>query len=307
MIPAPSISGLLYGLPIETYHGSELGQAYVSKSGLMDLAKSPEIFYARHLDPNRPPRTPPTAPMVLGNMTHCAILEPDKFDERYAIAPKCDRRTRDGKADWAAFQSSLAPGQEAADPDMVIQAKAMAASMWRNEDLHGLLNEGDAEVSAFAVHEETGVAVRVRPDFVSPCGPNTCFLIDVKTAYDASPGAFARTVAKIGYDVQAAMYTDIFQQASGKEVLGFVFAAVEKEHPFAVAAYILDADAIETGRHKYRRLLRTYAECLKTNEWPGYTPFGKIQVLSLPAWALTEERALQIAEENHINSTESQA
>ena len=274
--------GIRYGVPSEQYHACTLS---VSKSGLDALERSPYHYWATRLDPNRPPAPEPTPAMVLGTMTHCAVLEPGCFDSRYAVAPKCDRRTKDGKAAWAAFVETLAPGQEPADPEMVTQARAMAASVMQIRPVADLLRSGHAEVSAYWIDNDSGVLCRCRPDWVSPAGDGV-ILFDLKSAIDASPKGFARAVANWNYAKQAAMYSDGWEAATGQHVYGFVFGAVEKDHPFAAAAYMLDDEALEQGRRQYRRNLRTLAECRRADVWPGYTLGDQIQLLQLPRWAL---------------------
>jgi exodeoxyribonuclease VIII len=66
-----------------------------------------------------------------------------------------------------------------------------------------------------------------------------------------------------------------------------VFVAVETEYPFAANAFMLDEESLEAGRQKYRKNLRTYAECERTNTWPGYST--GIDVIRLPQWALISE------------------
>lgn len=277
----------VYGRSIEEYYHGEFAAAYVSKSGLDTFAKSPAIYYARHLDPDRPPRPEPTPAMVLGTMTHCAVLEPDTFADRYAIAPKFDRRTTAGKADDAAFRAALKYGQEIAEKIMVDQAHAMAASVRRIAPVAQLLASGDAEVSAYFTEPASGVQCRIRPDWVSPAGDGV-ILADLKTCLDASPAGFARAVANFSYDLQAAFYSDGWEYATGQKVHGFVFMAVEKEHPFAAAPYMLDESDIDRARRKYGRLLMAYAECLRSNVWPGYTQPEEIRLLKLPTWATKE-------------------
>ena len=45
-----------------------------------------------------------TEAMILGSAIHCAILEPDCFNDRYAVLPKIDLRTTIGKATKLKFE-----------------------------------------------------------------------------------------------------------------------------------------------------------------------------------------------------------
>ena len=85
------------------------------------------------------------------------------------------------------------------------------------------------------------------------------------------------------YDLQAAWYSLGYEIATGTPVLGFVFACVESEPPYAAAAYMLPDEVLDKARVTIRRLLAQYAECLAADEWPGYSQ--DIQLLTLPAWA----------------------
>lgn len=58
---------------------------------------------------------------------------------------------------------------------------------------------------------------------------------------------------------------------------------MEKDAPYASAFYYADDAMIELGRRENRRLLRTYADCLAADKWPGYPQ--KLLPLGLPRWA----------------------
>lgn len=266
---------VIAGLPIDAYHSA---QTSVSKTGLDDIERSPAIFYARHLEPSRPPRPEPTAAMFAGTLGHCAILEPDEFDKRYPVGPGKTKAAKDWKDFAASLDASQTPIKQA-ERDM---AFGMAASVRKIGPLRDALAVGSAEVSAYWRDEATGVDCRCRPDFVHTAG-NGVILLDVKTTTDASPEAFAKSVANYRYEVQAGFYTDGYAAASGLPVHGFIFAAVEKDYPFAAAAYMLTEEDIEAGRRKYRRNLARYAECRESGEWPGFAT--DIQLITLPPWA----------------------
>src|SRR5690606_10772251 len=101
---------------------------------------------------------------------------------------------------------------------------------------------------------------------------------------DASADGFARAIATLGYDVQAALYQDGIKAVTGRAV-PFYFVAVEAEPPFAVAAYKASNDVIEVGRAKYRGALQLLKWCRENDRWPAYQPNGEIETINLPRWA----------------------
>ncbi|SAL59393.1 exonuclease VIII [Caballeronia peredens] len=271
------IPGIVEGLDIAAYHAMEP----ISKSGLDSLDLSPAIFWARHRDPLRPaPKE--KAGQLEGNLAHCEILEPGEFNNRYVVGPTLNRNTKA----WKEFVEANA-GRVAIQSDQSEAARRQAVSVWSLPDIGDVLANGMPEVSAFWIDDETGSECRCRPDWVHPVGDDKVILADVKTYSIASPGEFRRQVARKRYDVQAAYYSDGYAKASGKEVLGFIFLAVETEWPFAANAFMLDEESIESGRIKYRENLRTYAECMRTEKWPGYST--GIDIIRLPQWALITE------------------
>ena len=107
--------------------------------------------------------------------------------------------------------------------------------------------------------------------------------LDVKTALDASEEGFRKSVANYRYEHQAAHYSNGFA-ALGKRLSHFVFLAVEKTYPFAVATYVLDDEALNFGAEGIAENIRTLAECVASGRWDAYPT--KIQTLSLPPWAM---------------------
>lgn len=290
------IPGIVHGLDIDAYHAMEP----ISKSGLDSIDLSSAIFFARHRDPNRPPARE-RAGQLEGNLAHCAILEADQFEKRYAIVPESAPR-RPTEAQWNAKKPSpdsvmamqwwsefneRTNGATIITHDQYEAALRQAVSVRALPEVGDALASGKPEVSAFWIDEETGVECRCRPDWVHPVGEESVLLLDVKTYSIASASEFRRQVARKRYDVQAAYYSDGYEKASGKTVLGFIFLAVETEWPFAANAFMLDDESLESGRQKYRANLRTYAECLRTGKWPGYS--AGIDVIRLPSWALITE------------------
>lgn len=240
----------------------------ISASHLKAVMQSPYHYWARFLDPHRLP-VEPTAAMKLGSLVHCAVLEPDELLQRYGICGP--RNTKAGKEQAATM---AADGIEAVSESDMALALSMAASVRVHPAAAALLAHGKAEQSFWWDDLPTGLRCKCRPDWYQG---NT--IVDLKTCQDASPAAFARGVATFAYHVQAAHYLTGLHGAER-----FVFIAVEKTAPYAVAVYELDHAAMALGRTMRNNALEVIATCKAANQWPGYGDTS-VQTLSLPAWA----------------------
>jgi len=246
----------------EEYHADPA----VSASHLHQVARSGQHYWARYV--TKVPELPKsTAAMTMGSLVHCAVLEPDQLMKRYGIAP--DRRTKAGKEAAAEMQAN---GIEPVSESDLQQAQRMASAVRRHPYAAELLSAGKAEASIWWDDPETGLRCKCRPDWI-----NDGICVDLKTTTDASPKGFARSVASFRYHVQDAHYLacGLFDR--------FIFIAVEKEPPYAVACYQLDADALTEGQRLRDRDLQRIANCRAMAAWPGYG--DELQILSLPAWS----------------------
>lgn len=246
----------------------------VGKSDLDKIARSPLHWKKAEREE--------TAAMRIGSAVHCAVLEPERFSTEYVVAPAIDKRTKAGKEAWAEFEAanagktvlSLEDGAVCLQIQDAIRAHPTASSYLRT---------GQPEVSALWQDREFAVRCRARYDWLTA----DSVVLDLKTTQDASPAAFARSCAQFRYHVQAAWYQESYLQATNDLLLGFIFIAVEKSAPYAVALYELDAEAVELGRRLARRDLARYANAREFDIWPGYAE--TVQPLSLPRWALHQE------------------
>jgi len=279
---APALNGalgLVQNLDIDAYHSGP----GISKTGLDDIERSPAIFHGLHLDPTRPARGGPKPGQLEGQLAHCAVLEPEMFDKRYVVGPALNRNTKA----WKEFVDSTP--LVAIQPDQRDTAMRQADSVRRLPEVREALARGQAETSAYWLDPITQELCRCRPDWAHPAGESGAILLDLKTCGDASPGEFRRQIARKRYHVQDAFYSDGYGIASGREVLAFIFVAVEAEWPYAASAVLLDDDSREAGRQAARRNLDTYAACRSSGIWPGYS--DAIEIVSLPTWALNLEKA----------------
>jgi exodeoxyribonuclease VIII len=254
---------MVLNMPNDAYHS----YAGISKSGLDLVARSPAHYAYR--SPNEPTRA-----MVIGSATHAAILEPEVFAKQYMLLRDVtDRRTSAYKQAVEQFGAdNVLTGTEA---DSVT---GMQAALQLNHAAKFRLDAfGWCEVACFATDPVTGVLVKCKFDKLT-----LDYLgVDLKTTQDLRD--FGKSVANYRYHVQAAFYADVFEWATGEQLKGFEFLAVEKDAPNASRIFVLDTPSFDYGRKLYRQALDIYAECLRNDEWP--MPAGDVEYITLPYWA----------------------
>lgn len=256
-------------MPAEVYHKVDA----LSKSLMTKALRSP-AHYRAAVDGKS---DEPTKAMQIGTVTHTAILEPHLLDSIVAIRPEgLSFVSKEGKA-WRAENADkiVLDYQEMAD------IKNMADAVRRHPSFEPSHLDNKIEASVFAEDEETGLPLKARPDLWAE---GIGLILDVKTTDDASEEAFLRTIQKFAYHVQAAHYIEMTGASD------FVFIAVERNAPYAVAAYRLDPGWIELGFETRRRAIRIVHECTAMNSWPAYPT--ATTTLALPVWVARNQQKL---------------
>lgn len=236
----------------------------------------------------------PTPAMVLGSAIHVATLEPARFEQSFYIVPPCDRRTSEGKAEFAEHEKAagnrlmIRQGSREDEGllDDVEKLRAMAAAIRKSKAAAPFLNcEGQNEVSMLWQDAETQLWCKGRMDRFVPSFAKLDGLpvvVEIKTTRDAEPWSFGKDCDSMGYAAQAANYIAGVKVITGKTPF-HLFIAVENEPPHDLQCHVLDDQSLQTGMLQYRTWLARYAQCLKSNQWPGYP--DKLTVLSLPEYA----------------------
>ncbi|MEO0467607.1 MAG: PD-(D/E)XK nuclease-like domain-containing protein [Pseudomonadota bacterium] len=251
----------------------------VNRSFLWEMRRSPA--HAHHKAVNGDADTPA---LLMGRALHTAVLEPQELDGRFAVRPEgINRRTKIGKAEWAAFEEanahkSILPGaQDMATLKGVrdaIQAHPLAKRL--------CTGPGMTEKTALWTDDATGVRCKAKYDRVVSGGGGSAIVVDLKSTDDASPRGFGRSVYKFGYHFQAVHYLTGLDVVAGEMARRFVFVAVEKKPPHGIGIYELDFAYIEAARNEWGELLARYAKCKERNSWPSYP--ADIQILEAPEW-----------------------
>ena len=227
-----------------------------------------------------------TSAMKLGTATHAAILEPETFEAGWVAAPKVDRRTKVGRETWAKFEAANAT-REVLRAEEFAQVEGMRDAVQAHPIAKQLLAAPGAVELSFVwernVEGAGTILCKGRADRFTVFDGSPV-IVDVKTTEDASPTAdgFVRSCAKFGYALQAAWYLDGMAAIAPGE-RRFLFVAVEKKPPYAVAVHELDQWSLNSGRIQYERLLARYARAMTTDTWEGYP--NQVHQIELPVWA----------------------
>lgn len=204
--------------------------------------------------------------LLFGRAAHKYILEKDDFFNEFAVAPVCDRRTKEGKELYNAFVEA-SEGKEVISADDFAKIAEMDAAVDAVPLARQLLT-GNCEQSFFWTDSDTNEVCKCRPDVLTEFKGEK-YITDYKTTDSCADGHFERTVKKYGYKLQAGMYCEGLYNNEFEEY-GFAFVAQEKTAPYAVRVYICEPEFILEGKDQFKSALGTYKFCKENNNWFGY-------------------------------------
>lgn len=270
---------------------------YISASALKKLKVSPA-----HYKEEEPMGE--TDALIFGSAYHCYVLEPDRFKEDYYIFDdtaicqvligegyKSPRSTKAYK-EWEESEMRVIGDKKVISKVMMETIRAMKDRLFAHPHARMLLNNGINEQGySGSLETEAGtINIKFKPDHVNE---KKKFVVDLKTAADASKDGFTKHAAELDYHIQAALYSDLMELMAGDgRAYTFFFIAQEKKRPFAFNIFECTPQFISQGRYEYEMLLQMYKYCLDNNTWPGYqiwcqNKYGILE-LKLPPWAIKD-------------------
>jgi len=111
-------------------------------------------------------------------------------------------------------------------------------------------------------------------------------IIDYKTTSASSPQDWMRSsMIPFGYDTQEMWYRTGVTVITGRQP-DFVFLVQEDSAPYSCYLVECAESMRELAGRKIARAVDLWAQCLRTDTWPGY---GGRYVAQAPSWAMTEE------------------
>jgi hypothetical protein len=268
--------GLHIDVSPASYHVRSLGLC--SKHILDKVAKGPAYYRAWV---NGLVEETDTKAFSLGRAVHCAVLEPSRYEVDYAIEPDVgDRRYKNAKTKLAEWRRDNAHRTHIGRKDAKVIA-GIVASARAHPLIARVLERGVFESTLRWRDPETGLECKARPDWYCE---ELAVCLDLKSCEDASETAFARDAANYDYHSQEGFYRMGFEEL-GIPLAEFDFACAEKIVPHMCALYTLDPIDVHMGREEMRRAMRTLADCLERDEWPGLPT--DVRRVPLPRWRRT--------------------
>lgn len=242
----------------------------LSNSSLKSFKRSP-LHYIHYLNSY----SKSTPAQVLGNLIDCLILTPDDFENKFSISPYINRRTNQGKEDYAKF-NQFSKGKIIATQDQLNTALKVKDSVFKNREAMLVLNNiTSTQKRVEWVDEETQLPCVAMLD-----GLGDEYVLELKTSIDASPSSFIKSAFDYQYHLQASIYSECTKKPVN-------FIVVENNEPYGVCVYKPTYDFIALGKQMFRQLLRDFKYCIELSgfdkgyEWrtQGY------QTLDIPKYA----------------------
>lgn len=262
-------TGIYYDLSNQEYHGGE----GVSKSQLDLIGKCPALV---KWNAKAPEDEDKKNALIMGTALHCLLLEPQFFDERFAVMPKYDLRTNNGKESAKKFNLENEHKIILLEEEKR-KLRLMQESTFAHPAARKLLDmDGHCESSIFWIDDETGLLCKIRPDKIINGKP---IIVDVKKTGDMD--RFSNSIDEYRYHVQASMYMDGYRQHFGVTPT-FIFIVVSESisaGKYPVRVFILDDHDLSVGYELYRNNILTYAHCINSGEWDG------VELIKRPEWA----------------------
>lgn len=250
----------IYDISSKEYHADNTA---ISRSMLMQFKRSPLHYWYNYIKPQKTECTSTDA-MIFGNAVHTMLLEPEKFYETYFVLEKLDLRKASDKEKHAELLE-LNKGKIALKREEYEKIISMKEAFINHPKASKIIHQGKIEQSFFWEDNDTGMLCKARPDIYKGN-----IIIDLKTTMDASELSFRSSTYKYGYYLQAAMAQEAFKALNEEEMDSFIFIAIEKEPPYAIAIYIIDQASIDKGVKEFKQLLASLKECMEKDEWPSY-------------------------------------
>ena len=317
-----SVNGMVKRDPMEMY----LQSKYISSSNLKNALKTPRSFY---YDYERVFEEKEKPCFQLGTFAHMAFLEPRLFD-LVKVEPKYNQSSKDGVLCMIDFYNDLLSSDNNYVPDvddeipsvnwnfnalkdfrdnrkqkcidlgysficeemsMIIEALKKNYYWYGGGIIPQLLKGAFSETSFYGKDEETGLNVRVRPEYFNVeenIGVNAA--ISFKTTRADDLGKFYYDSGKLKYELSEGMYQEVMSSITERNFNVTIMIMLQTVEPYDVAVIFWSPDDLANGKYKYHYALSIVKDCFDKNWFPGYDAKAEegargIIDMQLPDWS----------------------
>lgn len=232
----------------ELYHSVEGYGSTVMKAATKTMAEFKHKF-----DKTWIPTYAQKSAFIIGRATHCLVLEPQHYDDRF-VEMLANIKRKQGPA-WETFKLENANKGILSHTE---QAEVCEMSNAVLDQVGEIFTGGEAEVSYWYRHP-CGLLLKSRIDYLKDGE-----IWDLKTNKADNPMQFARAI-KYDYDIQDALYTLV----TGIEV--FKFLGVSKKAPYAIFQCKQGESVRSLARKKLDTAFNDLAFAIEFNDYPGYS------------------------------------
>jgi hypothetical protein len=215
----------------------------------------------------------------MGSLFHTLVLEEDQFNNRYAVLPDLDRRTKEGKLLYAEFEAA------SGGKDLIKEAE-LATAMRMRDSAAPLMYEGVRPDRTNAMNEVSysgileveykwkGEDERIELPFKIRCDMvvvlkederNIIEIRDIKSLASLSDNDVIGSAKSHLWSMQCAFYRDVVYKHDYLNSR-FVYVATEKEAPNMSRRYVCSEEMYQRGRAQYKQALVKYAQWLKAGK-----------------------------------------
>lgn len=247
---------------------------HLSFSRLKELSHSPQALH-KYLTGDKVE----TDAMRAGSLLDCLLFEPEKFDERFFVVEKPDRRTKAGKMEWEA-------ALDQARNRMLITTDDYSDACYLNECVrnsstvayHGLLNPDFFQFQVKVDFKYGGFLHRGIKDADGHSRDGSRVIWDLKRMGSRSGEMLVRSQIRHNkYDLQAAIYCHEFDM--NDEPVKYYVIAVDNDG--YVTPFEITRDARNKARIEWNILLKAAHRCnmegldMGPEFWADYDGFFK--------------------------------
>lgn len=241
------------------YHGDK---TFVSSSAVRLALKSQRAFFRGFV---RGFGKEETDAMRFGTAAHLAILEPDQFKKRFVVVKDFgDMRSSINRAKKDEWKMGFAGDTVFMEQEDLDRLSWMIESLLEHETAVNMLKDGVREATGYARHPKTGIAMRIKPDFLRH---DLSVMPDLKTCVESSYEAFLGAIKRHRYDMQLIHYDIGVLGIHGKPCEDLCWIAVQNREPFDTNVWVMTPGMRELGARHVDRGFERIAEGIRSGEW----------------------------------------